>query len=116
MIDRRKGPDKIVKSIKWAITSCWLMLFVVWSYVYYARPEQATIFDPHGIYNKARSYWDISMLKKAFIAINVLLLISLIGLAVSTLRHNRSTDKVPTTLVIMLAMSIIGMAIIYFQF
>ncbi|MBF0517587.1 MAG: hypothetical protein HQK97_10830 [Nitrospirae bacterium] len=114
--DRRKGPDVVVKSIRWAIAVCWLMLFVVWAYVYYARPEHATIFDPHSIYNRARSYWDVSMLKNAFIAINVLLLISLIGLAVSTVRRNRKTDKAPLTLIIMVIMSLIGMFVIYFQF
>ncbi|MBF0568794.1 hypothetical protein [Candidatus Magnetominusculus dajiuhuensis] len=114
--ERRKGPDIVAKSIGWVITACWLMIFVVWAYVYYARPEQASIFDPNSIYSRARSYWDISMLKKAFIAINALLLISLIGLAISTVRHNRKTDKAPITLIIMVITSLIGMFIIYFQF
>jgi hypothetical protein len=114
--DRRKGPDLIVKSIRWAIVSCWLLIFVVWAYVYYAMPEQPSIFDPRGMYNKARTYWDISMLKKAFIGINVMLLLSLAGLAISAMRHNRNTDRAPTTLIIMVIMSLIGMFVVYFQF
>ncbi|MBF0457797.1 MAG: hypothetical protein HQK99_07875 [Nitrospirae bacterium] len=114
--DRRRGPDKIVKSIRWVISSCWFMILVVWAYVYYARPAQLSVSAPNTIYGSARSYWDVSMLKKAFISINILLLISLVGLAVSTVRQNRRTDKPPTSLIIMVVMSLIGMFVIYFQF
>ncbi|MBF0318671.1 MAG: hypothetical protein HQL01_02530 [Nitrospirae bacterium] len=115
-VDRRRGPDIIVKSIRWTILSCWVLLFVVWSYIYYAMPEQPSIFDPHSVYSKPRTYWDISLLKKAFISINIVLLISLVGLAVSALRHSRRTDKAPVTLILMVVLSLIGMFVIYFQF
>ncbi|MBF0516827.1 MAG: hypothetical protein HQK97_06870 [Nitrospirae bacterium] len=105
-IDKRKGADVITKSIHWAIASCWVGLFVAWSYVYYAMP------DPH----HTRSYWDVSMLKKAFIAINVLLLISLVGLLESFFRHHRKTDTIPKTLTIMVIMSLVGIVVVYSYF
>ncbi|MCG6552603.1 MAG: hypothetical protein L7F77_09770 [Candidatus Magnetominusculus sp. LBB02] len=115
-IDRRRGPDLVMKSIRWAIFACWLMIFVVWAYVYYAMPEQLTIFDPHGLYKQPRTYWDMTMLKYAFIAINIMLLISLGGLTISSMRQKRKSDKSPKTLILMIVMSLIGMLIIYFKF
>ncbi|MBF0458952.1 MAG: hypothetical protein HQK99_13775 [Nitrospirae bacterium] len=112
VIDKRKGPDFIVKSISWVVASCWLVIFVAWSYVYYAMPEHLTIFDPHGIYRQARTYWDIHLLKDAFIAINVLLLISIAGMVESILRHHRKTDRLPKTLIIMIIMSLVGMFVV----
>lgn len=114
--DKRKGPDLIVKSISWVVASCWLITFVAWTYVYYAMPEQPTIFDPHEIYRRARTYWDLSLLKNAFIAINVLLLISIAGMVESILRHHRKTDRISKTLIIMLIMSLIGMFVVYSRF
>ena len=114
--ERRRGPDVLRKTITWSIGACWLLLLVLWAFIYYARPEQPSIFDPHSVYHATRSYWDIDLIKQAFIVVNVLLLVSLGGLTISTLRSRRKSDSIPKTLIIMTVMSIIGAVLMYLKF
>ncbi|MCG6553891.1 MAG: hypothetical protein L7F77_16325 [Candidatus Magnetominusculus sp. LBB02] len=112
-IDKRKGADLIVKSIHWTIAVCWVVIFIAWTYVYYARPDETEVF---GRYRQASLYWDVSMLKKAFVASTALLMISVAGLAESFFRHRRAEDRTPKTLILMAAMSVIGIFALYFYF
>ncbi|MEO5360512.1 MAG: hypothetical protein H7843_08690 [Nitrospirota bacterium] len=115
-IDRRQCPDVIVKSTRWVITTCWLIIAIVCLCLYFAMPERPTIQMSISISREARSYWDMSMLKNVFIMMVVLLLISLFGLAESILRHNRVVDNIPKTLILTVIMSLVGMFVIYSYF
>ncbi|MBF0317491.1 MAG: hypothetical protein HQL04_04890 [Nitrospirae bacterium] len=114
--DRRKGPDAVKKAVSWIIGIGWFLLFQIWVFFYFAMPEQPSIFDPQGVYHKPRFSWDITMVKNMFIVATGLLILSAIGLIVSALRSRRKTDHVSPTLIIMIALSFIGIFIIYFKF
>ncbi|MCG6553890.1 MAG: hypothetical protein L7F77_16320 [Candidatus Magnetominusculus sp. LBB02] len=116
-IDKRKGPDVIVKTLRWTIVACWVLIFVAWSYVYYAMPEPPSVFvNPNIAYRQTRTYWDLHLIKKAFIAINALLMFSVAGLAESFFRHRRAEDRTPKTLILMVIMSVIGLFFLYYYF
>ncbi|KJU83817.1 conserved hypothetical protein, membrane [Candidatus Magnetobacterium bavaricum] len=114
--DRRKGPDAVKKAISWIIGIGWFLLFQIWVFFYFAMPEQPSIFDPKGIYNKPRFSWDITMVKNMFIVATGLLILSAVGLIVSALRSKRKTDRISITLTIMIILSVIGIFVIYFKF
>ncbi|MBF0345952.1 MAG: hypothetical protein HQL06_17205 [Nitrospirae bacterium] len=114
--DRRKGPDAVKKAITWIIGIGWLLLFQIWVYMYFAMPEQPSIFDPQGEFHTPRYSWDITMVKKAFIAATIVLSLSAIGLIISGLRSRRKTDHVSPLLILMVVLSFIGIFIIYFKF
>ncbi|MBF0554826.1 MAG: hypothetical protein HQK96_09780 [Nitrospirae bacterium] len=113
--DRRKGPDFWKRFIPTMLIICWVLIWVSWTFVYLAMPQHKTIVDLH--YDFApRAYWDISLIDKAFITMNAMLLASVLGLMVNFFRHRRKTDKISRTLIFMLILSVGGIGFLFYRF
>lgn len=85
--DRRRGPDILVKWVKWASLISWLIVSIVLFIIDRARPPVETFFE-RVLNIKLRTTWDEDLLKYSFyllIALFIFCAISLIFNAILSL-------------------------------
>lgn len=107
-IDRRKGPDKWIKSLTWFGIIGWLFMFVTFVIFHEARPESERSIVGFYQYKLGRS-WNEELVPYFVFLSAFILLLSSIGLFVNSQRHNRKNDKYRISLVLLVLISIFGL-------
>ncbi len=107
-IERRKGPDKWIKSLTWFGGIGWLFMIVTFAIFHKARPESETSIV--GFYQKRLGQdWDADLVPYFIVFSAFILLISAIGLIVNSRRHNRRNDKYRVSLIMLVLFSALGL-------
>ena len=113
--ERRKKVDWVVRMATIMSFISWVVAFGVWVVLYSAQPEKENMFSRY--FNiEVRDYWDASLLPLAFI-----LLLASLGICVGAFifnmqRMRRKTDKYRKSIMIIGAITIIGIVLFLVQF
>ena len=111
-IERREGPDIIVKSLRWFGFIGWFLMVVALIIVEKAKPRTTNLFstifdaDPN-----LRTYWDRDLVHYIFYLMIVGFTLSVAALVFNALRHKRKSDTYRLYLILLGVVSFIGMLI-----
>jgi len=111
-IDRRKGPDLLVRSLTWANAIAAVSLVAAFCLTAAAKPEIETFFDRYYHVNlNHRPGWDISLMRYMVVLFIVSGLTGIVGLTINNRRRRRKGDYIRATLIICLVVSLIGLGL-----
>ncbi len=99
-IERRRGPDAVVKAVWWTVGISWLLFILAVIFFETARPETETFFGRQ--FNVSiRDYWDENALLYVFIVLVLDLSVCIMGFIFNMARHKRKTDKISKSILIL---------------
>jgi hypothetical protein len=109
-IERRKGPDFLVRLIGWSKLMAWVMAMCILILVSYAKPELETFFDRMFDIHVRKS-WDYELTKKAIYMAILLFFVCSCALLVNSTRRRRKEDRYSISLVLLGIISFITVTI-----
>lgn len=112
-VERRKGPDIVVKAVWWTVGVSWLLIITALLFTDKAKPVRETFFD-RLLEVSVRQYWDQELLKKAFIVLLVNMVVCIVGFFLNMMRQRRKTDKISKSIIILAAITMSG--ILWYMF
>ncbi|SFB90305.1 hypothetical protein SAMN05660443_0835 [Marinospirillum celere] len=107
--ERRKGKDPVLHSISVLGAVSWILMIPVFFLIDRARPEvetfierwQGIVIDPN---------WDAETFRYAVFLLVIIMVLSAIGLFLSSLRSKRKTDSIRLNLVVVFGLAFVGTA------
>lgn len=110
-VDRRKGPDIVVKFLKAASFFIWAIIIVIIIIMNQAKPQVENFFS-RLLNVPLRESWDIDLLRYAFYLSDIMLVFSIFAFILNMGRHRRKTDKYSKSIIIMIIFSL-GVILFY---
>ena len=108
--DRRKGPDRLIHSLKWLAIGGWLLMLAALIVLGLAKPEEVTFYDRH--FNIARdTNWNYSLRSIIFYMMILGFSVSVLGLTINLKRLRRRDDEYRISLILMGFISLLGIII-----
>jgi hypothetical protein len=113
-VDRRGGQDLLLRIMSGLGIVGWASLLVVMIVMDRAKPDDPNfipdkrIFEMTGVPYHLRTTWDQGLLTAIFYLLSIGLVLGIIGLAVNSRRHRRRGDYYRIHLVLLTALSAIG--------
>jgi len=107
MLDRRKGPDTLVKWVKWSGAISWILVLITLFLAFIAKPGFESYMDK-SFHIKLQDAWNIDMLQYAFLLLVLLFSFCMISMAINLTRCRRKSDKFNKTLIVNAAAAFIG--------
>lgn len=114
MIDRRKGPDKLVKWVKWSGMISWILISIILFITLIAKPGFESYMD-ESFHIKLQKTWDTVLMQYVLILLVLLFFFCIISIAINLSRCRRKSDRFNKTLILNAAASFIGI-ILYLLF
>lgn len=105
--DRRRGPDKLIKLIRWFAIAGWLNFIISLILFDEAKPDFETFFD-RLFHIQMRYYWDQTYAWLSMIWFLICLGLSICGLWMNKKRHRRRTDEYRLNLIVLGLISLVG--------
>ncbi|MBN1498986.1 MAG: hypothetical protein JW982_02435 [Spirochaetes bacterium] len=106
-IDRRKGPDIVVKTFHYLSNIALIINILLLILVSLAKPRMETMFDRFAG-SSVSGGWDEGMLFFVLIFLMIQLVVSSFGLLLNATRKHRKKDNYSMSLIFSLFVSIIG--------
>jgi hypothetical protein len=107
-VERRKGPDKWVKSLTWFGVIGWIFMLITMIIFHFARPEKDKAIV--GFYqNRLGQDWDASFVPYFITLSIVILFLSVVGLLINSQRRSRKGDSYRVSLILLVIISIFGL-------
>ena len=113
--ERRKKVDWVVRMATIMSLISWVVAFGVWVVLYSAQPEKEHMFSRY-FHMEVRDYWDTSLLPLAFLLLAASLCICVGAFIFNMQRMRRKTDKYRKSIIIIGAITIIGIVLFLIQF
>ena len=111
-VERRKGPDILVKSLRWFGFIGWFLMVMALIIFEKAKPKTTILFRKVlDVSPNIRTYWDRELVRYIFYLMIVGFTLSVIGLIFNALRHRRKSDNYRLYLILLGIVSLIGMLI-----
>ncbi len=113
-VERRGRQDLLLRIMGWLGIVGWASMLVVMVVIDRAKPDDPIfipnrrIFEMTGVPYHLRTTWDQGLLTYIFYLLSVGLVLGIIGLAVNSRRHQRRDDYYRIHLVLLTAISAIG--------
>lgn len=111
-VERRKGPDLLVRSLTWANALASLALLAAFFLTAKAKPEMETFFVRFfhdNLYR--RPGWDMHLMTYMAALFVVSGLTGIVGLVINSRRRRRKDDYIRITLVLCLLASLVGLGL-----
>jgi hypothetical protein len=105
--DRRKGPDLLIKTLRWLGIFGWFVMIVALYILDMAKPEEENMFTKAADVN-VRTTWDPRLIHYLFCLFIFGLCISTIGVVINSRRHHRKDDRFKYILITLGAISTFG--------
>lgn len=106
-VERRRGPDIVVKAVWWIVGIGWLMIVAALVFTNQAMPARTTFFDR--LFDvSVRDYWDTNLLRNVFYVLFVNFCVCIVGFVLNMMRQKRKTDKVSKSIIVMTAVNLAG--------
>ncbi|BCR02978.1 hypothetical protein DESUT3_00470 [Desulfuromonas versatilis] len=105
--ERRRGPDPLVRSLRWLGGLGWLAMLAALVFLDLAKPEIETFFE-RWYQIRLRTTWDLQLARYLFYSMLAGLAFSLAGLAANLRRRRRSSDEIRVSLVALAVISLLG--------
>lgn len=103
----RKGPDIVIRSIRYIQFILFLFVVIVISLFGLAKPRVKTLYDAY--YNvNIQSEWKLNLIHTAYYVMIIMLVCSTIGILFNTKRLKRKNDQFYYSLVFYALFSIVG--------
>ncbi|MBC7958282.1 MAG: hypothetical protein H7X94_00310 [Vallitaleaceae bacterium] len=102
--EKRKGPDLLVKWIKFSSFFVWILLFTCLLFIDQAKPRKASLLD-HLFDVKVYTHWDQQLIAFGFIVAIALFIFALVSILVNVMRLKRKTDRLSISLIISIIVS-----------
>jgi hypothetical protein len=113
--DRRKGPDLLIKILRWLGIFGWFVMIVALYILDMAKPEEENMFTKAADVN-VRTTWDPKLIHYLFCLLIFGLCISVIGVVINSRRHHRKDDRFKYILITLGAISTFGIIKYLFKF
>jgi len=107
MLDRRKGPDTLVKWVKWSGIISWILVSLILFITLIAKPGFESYMD-RSFHIRLQSTWNIDLMQYVLLLLVLLFLFCIISIAINLMRCRRKSDRFNKTLIINAAASLIG--------
>lgn len=107
MLDRRKGPDALVKWVKWSGIISWVLVVIVLFLTLIAKPGFESYMD-RSFHVKLENSWDTNLVQYAFILLVFLFFFCMVSIIINLLRCRRKSDRFNKTLIINAVASFLG--------
>ncbi len=105
MINRRRGPDFVIKVINVIAGSAWICIFMIFVFVALAKPKFEGFRRGMGA---IQGGWNAGWLDIVFFLLVFLVLLSIAGIVFNFMRMKRKTDKIRATLVLSGVLAFLG--------
>ncbi len=115
MLDRRKGPDALVKWVKWSGIMSWLLILVIFFITVVAKPGFESYMDK-SFHIKLQSTWDTDMMHYVLLLLIFLFFFCIISIGINMVRCRRKNDRFNKTLILNAAVSFVGVLMYLFFF
>lgn len=115
MQDRRRGPDALVKWVKYSGIISWLLISIVLFTTFIAKPDFESYMDD-SFHIRLQEDWNINMMHYVFVLLVLLFFFCMISIIINLFRYRRKSDRFNITLILNSAASLIGiiLCLIYF--
>ncbi len=113
--DRRRGPDLLIKTLRWLGIFGWFVMIVALYIIDMARPEEENMFTKTADVS-VRTTWDPKLITYLFYLLIFGLCISVIGIVINSRRHHRKDDRFRYILITLGAISTFGIIKYLFKF
>jgi len=107
MLDRRKGPDKLVKWVRWSGIVSWLLVSIILFVTLIAKPDFESYMDK-SFHIQLQSNWDESLMSYVLPLLVFLFFFCMISIGINMIRCRRKSDKFNKTLILNAAAAFIG--------
>lgn len=107
MLDRRKGPDKLVKWVKLSGIISWLLVSIILFLTLIAKPDFESYMDK-SFHIKLQSNWDESLMRYVLPLLVFLFFFCMISIGINIVRCRRKSDKFNKTLILNAVAAFIG--------
>jgi hypothetical protein len=107
MLDRRKGPDTLVKWVKWSGVISWFLVSSVLFITLIAKPNFESYMD-ESLHIKLQDSWDTNMMQYVLLLLVLLFIFCMISMAINLARYKRKNDRFNKTLIVNAAAAFIG--------
>jgi len=114
-VERRKRPNWVVRIVSVIAILGWISTFVALLLIDRASPAQEN-FITRLLEIDVASYWNSSMLKGAFAAVLVSVLVCILGIVLNIAFHRRKTDRYSKMLIIITVASVVLLVIFLINF
>ncbi len=106
MLNRRRGPDFVIKVINGIAGTAWVFIFMIFVFISLAKPKLQGFKKGMGAIKGA---WDTGWLDVVFFLLIFLVVLSVLGIVFNFTRMKRKTDRVKATLVLSGILAVIGL-------
>lgn len=110
MLDRRKGPDALVKWVRWSGIISWILVLIILFITLAAKPGFESYMDK-SFHIVLRDTWDADMLLFAFILMILLFLFCIISIFINLRRYKRKSDRLNKAIIINAAAAFAGIVL-----
>ncbi|MHB1393264.1 MAG: hypothetical protein ACYCYE_09340 [Clostridia bacterium] len=110
MFDRRKGPDTLVKWVKWSGIISWILVSLILFITLIAKPGFESYMDK-SLHIKLQDAWDTDMMQYVLLLLVLLFFFCMISIAINLTRCRRKSDRFNKTLILNAAAALIGILI-----
>ena len=107
MLDRRKGPDALVKWVKWSGIISWLLILLILFITLIAKPGFESYMDK-SFHIKLQSDWNTDMMQYVLLLLVLLFVFCMISIGINVMRCRRRSDRFNKTLILNAAAAFIG--------
>lgn len=107
-LEKRKGPDFMVKWVKFSSFLVWLFIGVIMFVTDISKPKSETFFD-RLLKVDVRKFWDFNTLRYAFVTTLLLFTYAFISLLFNLRRLKRKDDRLSISVIIAVLLSTILM-------
>lgn len=115
MLERRKGPDTLVKWVKWSGIISWILVSIALFVTLIAKPGFESYMD-ESFHVKLGSTWDTVLMHYVLLLLVFLFFFCMISIAVNLMRCRRKSDRFNKTLIINAVAAFIGILLYLFFF
>ena len=107
MQDRRRGPDALVKWVKYSGIISWALIAVVLFVIFIAKPNYES-YTNDSFHIRLQNAWDANMMQFAFLLLVMLFFFCMISIVINLMRYRRKSDRFNKTLILNAAAAFIG--------
>jgi hypothetical protein len=110
-VNRRHGPDTMVKVISIFSGISWLLVVIVFGIITYGKPRLGMMFFHEGVTES----WNKTILGYASLLLFFVFIVCFIGIFINMSRHKRKSDRFNKSLIVFGIASLLGI-LYYFAF
>ena len=107
MQDRRKGPDSLVKWVKYSGIVSWVLIAIILFITLVAKPNYESFMN-NSFHIRLNDVWDIQILQYVFLLLVLLFFFCMISIVINLMRYRRKSDRFNKTLILNAVASFIG--------